>query len=776
MKNKMKKLWADLGRNIFVGVRLENNLKGLRYMAVVLSILGAVMFTINIVAGAYLVAMTSVAIIIAGAGIFHSALRGRRDIAFLISTIAIFAVFTYDVFCVGNNFAYLWILLVPLAVGFFFSARAGIFVSLFFQILFTVAFYSPVRVLIEKNYLPIVLERFPILLFFHMIVTGFVLVQYHRSILDQMDYENELEKAKNAAEKAKETAEKANTAKSDFLANMSHEIRTPINAVLGMNEMIHRESLRSEQLSSQGEDCTELFGIIKSYSENIESAGRSLLSLINDILDLSRIEAGRMTVTEAEYSLGSFLNDVCNMMLFKARSKGLEFFVDTDKNLPQGLLGDELRVKQVVINILNNAVKYTENGMIRFSVRLESDRTVKAGDRVNLVFSVEDTGVGIKKEDLDRLFTKFERVNLEHNSTVEGSGLGLTITRELLSMMNGDIFVSSEYGKGSVFTVTIPQTVTDPEFLGDFKERFGNKVIVEKKYSESFRAPNARILVVDDTRLNLIVVEQLLKQTGIGIDVALSGAEAIEKAAGKRYDVILMDQRMPEMSGTEAMRRIKESKDALNASTPVICLTANALAGARKQYLSEGFDDYLSKPINGASLETTVLRYLSRDKVEYSGKTATVSGANTADQRDIPGCFLPLTDAGIDPVIGLGFCQGDEEFYRYVLSEFAFSASEKTERMQNDFKNKDWRDYAVQVHAVKSTSHTIGATALSDLAFKLETSAENGGEDFILENHEEMISMYESVAEACRNTCLPGDAEDGGEILEFFPGNCEPSA
>ncbi len=408
-------------------------------------------------------------------------------------------------------------------------------------------------------------------------------------------------------------AESANHAKSEFLANMSHEIRTPINAVLGMNEMILREGHHARELKdSDVKGVKESIENIDLYAGEVKSAGHNLLAIVNDILDFSKIEAGRMDITEAPYQLSSVLNDINNMIFFKAQDRKLDFSIDVDRSLPDELSGDEVRVRQILTNILNNAVKYTEKGYVTLTVRGEK----KDEDTLIVSASVKDTGIGIKAEDRDKLFTRFQRLEMERNSTVEGTGLGLVITQKLLEAMNGTISVESEYGEGSVFTVTFPQKIVNEAPIGDYQLHFEENLKKAGSYRESFRAPDARILLVDDTRINLTVVVNLLRNTKIKIDTAMSGAQAVEMAAGTTYDIILMDQRMPEMDGTEAFHRIRETEGGASSESPVICLTADAVIGAKERYLAEGFTDYMTKPVDCFALEKLLMKYLPDKKVE----------------------------------------------------------------------------------------------------------------------------------------------------------------
>ncbi|MCR5507414.1 MAG: response regulator [Lachnospiraceae bacterium] len=419
----------------------------------------------------------------------------------------------------------------------------------------------------------------------------------------------------------KRIADDANEAKSQFLTNMSHEIRTPINAVLGLNEMISRECGKVKELDEGlSPAVSEALGNIGVYSGNIENAGNNLLSIVNDILDISKIEAGKMELVNAPYSLSSLLNEVNGLIAFKVAEKGLEFVMDADETLPDELYGDKVRVRQIMINILTNAVKYTDKGTVWLTVKGRSGGFVKEGGILNLSIMVRDTGIGIRREDMDRLFGTFERLELERNSTIEGTGLGLAITRQLLTMMGGNITVDSEYGEGSTFMITIPQKVVSTEPVGDVRAGGRNAGSSKQPYRVSFTSPASLILVVDDTKVNLLVAKALLRDTKIRIDTAGSGKQAIDLTKKNHYDLILMDQRMPNMDGTEALNNIRNQEEGLNVETPVICMTADAVIGAKERYIAEGFDDYLSKPIDSNELEQTLLKYLPKEKISDNDK------------------------------------------------------------------------------------------------------------------------------------------------------------
>ncbi|MCR4806410.1 MAG: response regulator [Lachnospiraceae bacterium] len=414
----------------------------------------------------------------------------------------------------------------------------------------------------------------------------------------------------------KQIADNANKAKSEFLANTSHEIRTPINAVLGFNEMISREYDKFNDMKEQDPPIIrEMFGHIGQYSRNIEAAGNSLLSIINDILDLSKVEAGKMDLSEGEYSLSSLLNEINSMISFRASEKGLEYVTDVDETLPDLLYGDKVRMRQVMINILTNAIKYTDKGTVWFTVRRRDRQKIREGEMLILTVMIKDTGIGIRKEDMDKLFDSFQRLELERNSTIEGTGLGLAISDLLVSMMGGNITVDSEYGAGSTFIITIPQKVISCEPIGNIKVSVDDPGNVRQPYKASFTAPDAHILIVDDTNVNLLVVESLLRDTKIRIDTAHSGSEAVSLCGENKYDLVIMDQRMPNMDGTEALGHIRSQKDGANRDTPIICMSADAVIGARERYIAEGFDDYLSKPINSHELEQALTKHLPQDKI-----------------------------------------------------------------------------------------------------------------------------------------------------------------
>lgn len=391
-------------------------------------------------------------------------------------------------------------------------------------------------------------------------------------------------------EKEKQIAIAASESKAEFLANMSHEIRTPINTVIGMNEMILRENENTE---------------IDEYAHNIKSASQMLLSLINDVLDFSKIEAGKLQIVEKEYYLADVLNDIVLGTEIRIQQKGLKLNLDMDEMLPTILRGDDIRIRQILNNLLSNAVKYTEQGSVSFHATGEKDES-----GFSLVLTVKDTGIGIKQEDMDRLFASFQRLELDKNRYIEGTGLGLNITDRLVSLMNGKIKVDSKYGEGSCFTVRIPQQVIDEQPMGTLEHGRSKSIKETTKKKSTIYMPDKIILAVDDTKMNLVVVKALLKRTGVQLDVASGGIECMEMTKTTKYDLILMDHMMPEPDGIETLHMIREDKENLNKETPIVVLTANAIAGMREMYLKEGFVDYLSKPIEIDKLESVLKQFL----------------------------------------------------------------------------------------------------------------------------------------------------------------------
>ena len=526
---------------------------------------------------------------------------------------------------------------------------------------------------------------------------------------------------------------RANEAKSQFLANMSHEIRTPINGILGMDSVLlkecHDENLRE-------------------YAKNIQSAGQSLLSIVNDILDISKIESGKMEILTIRYQLFSVLNDCYNLTKIKLQNKPVSFIMQINEKLPSWLYGDEVRIRQIINNFLSNAVKYTKEGNITFELDFEE----KTDEQILLVITVRDTGIGIKEEDLGKLFESFTRIEEKRNRNIEGTGLGLNLTKNLVNLMGGEVFAESTYGKGSCFTAKIPQKIADAKPMGDFGKRYQQYLSTSDDDKLSFLAPDAKILVVDDVTMNLKVVEGLLKATKIQIDTAVSGSECLECVKTTPYQMIFLDHMMPEMDGLETLEHMKNLADNPNAQTPVIMLTANAIVGAKEEYIEAGFTDYLTKPIRETELLEMILKYLPEELVCENGGQGIEKSQDAQDmeQPEAGGEGAePLQRLeqleGLDVKTGLTYCMNEEDFYIEMLQEFL--QADKASQLKHFLAEEDWDNYRTTVHALKSTSLTIGAAHLSGEAKALEMAAKEGNMDYIRSHHDGVMDEYKELTD-----------------------------
>ena len=532
---------------------------------------------------------------------------------------------------------------------------------------------------------------------------------------------------------ASDTALAASKAKSQFLAQMSHEIRTPINAVLGMNEMILRESKSEEILD---------------YAGNIQSAGRTLLTLINSILDFSKIEDGKMEIVPVRYEIQSLINDLVNMTVERAKKKGLEFKTEIDSGLPKSLYGDDVRLRQIITNILTNAVKYTPEGSVTLKIKArELD-----SDTCELEISVKDTGIGIRAEDMDKLFQSFQRLDDEKTRNIEGTGLGIAIVQKLLGMMKSKLEVASEYGHGSEFSFKLIQKIIDKTPIGDYAAHEVKSAdnSIEKRY---LTAEGAKILAVDDNDMNLKVISGLLKRNKIYPDVAESGQLGIELAKKNFYDIIFLDNMMPGLSGVETLKIMQRDK-ILSEKTSVVMLTAGAMAGMREIYLREGFDDYLSKPIEVSELESVLERHLPAEivsfEVEGQEKPAETPapveeeekvGEDEFSKREKKKFAEICPDINLET--GLKYCMDSKSFLIQMFT--TFTDAKRAEKVQEAFDSADWKNYQILVHALKSTSLSIGAEKLSEQAKSLEMAAKDGNIEEITANHGELMSSYEKI-------------------------------
>ncbi|WP_051656534.1 response regulator [Butyrivibrio sp. AE3004] len=535
---------------------------------------------------------------------------------------------------------------------------------------------------------------------------------------------------------AKKVAEDASNAKGLFLANMSHEIRTPINAILGMDEMIIRQTNDRKLVQ---------------YAYSIKSSATSLMALVNDILDFSRVEAGKLRLIEDKYHVSTMLTDMIIIIKDRAESKGLSFEVNVNKDMPEQLIGDGTRMKQVIINLLTNAVKYTNKGF----VKLELDFIKINDEEIDFSVSVKDSGIGMKKEDIDKIFLAFERFDEKKNSSVEGTGLGMSIAKQILDAMGSNININSVYGVGSVFSFVVRQKVSSWEPVGDYENTAEKAEAELKGYKPSFYAPDVRILTVDDMEINLRVVKGLLEQTGILIDTALGGKEALDLIAKNKYDLMLIDHRMPGMDGIELLNRIRGDNNNQNKDCICIALTANVREGVREMYIKVGFNDYLEKPVSGTVLEEMLMQYLPKDKLRDSEERPVNEKPEEVIAIEDESSVSPevheeinkLQETGIvDINAGIEYA-GDEDLYAETLRFFRDTIDEKADEIESLYFAENIEDYTIKVHALKSSSRLIGASGLSEKAKLLEEAGKNNDLEYIRNNTSDVLYEYRGLKE-----------------------------
>ncbi len=544
-------------------------------------------------------------------------------------------------------------------------------------------------------------------------------------------------------EKARDEAERANAAKSRFLANISHEIRTPINTIIGMDEMILRENAHGVPKG--------YFLSIVNYGLDIKNASEMLLNLINDLLDISKIESGKMHLVEQEYDVQEMLRQIVSMIRVRSTDKGLFFDVNVDEMMPKRLYGDVGKIKQIVLNLLTNAVKYTEKGGFALDVQMEE----REDDTCIVRFSVKDTGIGVKEENLEKLFTAYERLDEERNSNIQGTGLGLDISRRFAGLMQGRLWCESVYGEGSEFILTVPQKIVDVTPLGAFSEEVDESAA--GPYLPKFVAPDADVLVVDDNPMNLNVFKGLLKATGVFVVTALSGEDALEKIRETKFDVVFLDHMMPGMDGIETMAHIREFDEDL----PVYALTANTMVG-EEFYCSKGFNGYLPKPVDGKELEKTIMKHLSPERMQV----AELQDAGPQDDTLTADMSWIEEVEGISAEDGLKNSGGAENFLM-ALSMFEETIDENSNLLETTQANGDIRLFTIKVHSLKSSARIVGALQLSEMAAALEEAGNRGDRAYIDEHTGRLLEEYRAFKDklADLGTSQPAADEEGKEEI-----------
>ena len=586
-------------------------------------------------------------------------------------------------------------LAVPLC--FYMNHIAYSIIAVFSDLLMLYAFINALRMTGISVSLTI---PYMIIFFTIQIVMGVYMLRLKKSLSERILH----------TEQQKKEIEDLSEAQNSFFASMSHEIRTPINTIIGLDEMILRSKISDE---------------VREDAENIQSAGKILLHLLNDLLDISKIESGMMELTKAPYKTKDMFYEIYGMLNIRAQEKGLRLNIVLSPGIPQRLLGDEIRIKQILINLINNAIKYTKEGSISVSVYSQDDAGM-----ANMTYIVEDTGMGIKEESLPYLFTAYKRLDNERIKNIEGTGLGLSIVKQLVTMMNGKIYVDSVYGEGSSFKVVIPQHIVDGEPIGPFDVKDGVKRS-EDIYTTSFEAPDARILIVDDTPANLVVAKKLLRDTKVSIDTAENGVEALNMTIKKYYHVIFMDHFMPRMDGIECIRHIRAQKDGACTNSKIVVLTANVAPENEAEYIRAGFDGYLTKPITGKSIENELKRQLPQNMIHMIDKA----------ERKIN--------------------SEDEEFDKTLKNIFISSIDETARKLDMFLKNDDIKNYTITVHGLKSTANLAGEHEISNKAAQLEKAGKENDRETISRLHGDFISDYIS----CKKE-TDGKVKSKGQIAD----------
>jgi len=574
--------------------------------------------------------------------------------------------------------------------------------------------------------------------FIHKPFSNSIVQSRVRNQIQLVNQIRELVKLQEELETAVKTAEAANSTKSAFLARMSHEIRTPLNAVVGISEI----QLQNEDLPKE----------TKEAFTRIYNSGDLLLGIINDILDLSKIEAGRLELTPARYDVASLVNDTVFLNMIKYENKPIDFVLDVDEHVPSALFGDELRIKQILNNLLSNAFKYTNSGEVKLSVSAESSAE-NSTDAVTLIFHVRDTGQGMTREQLEKLGDEYSRFNQEANRTTEGTGLGMSITQNLVHMMEGEIKAESEPGKGSLFTVRLRQgNVGAPplgrevtEKLREFRSNYEAKAKKTQIVREAI--PNGKVLIVDDMDMNIYVAKGMLSPYGLQIDTATSGPEAIEKVKRSEYDLVFMDHMMPKMDGMEATQEIRKL-GGVYEKLPIVALTANAVAGMKEMFLSNGFNGFISKPIVMRELDNVIREWLSPEKVNHHAEPETADAADGDIYNSFVDAIKKIEEINVE--IGLNRFSSMKDMYRVTLEMFYKRIPIECNNMASSLAAKDLNSFMISAHSMKSSLATIGAMRLSEMSFELETASKKEDFDFCARHfpdyNEKLLSFHKKLA------------------------------
>lgn len=525
-----------------------------------------------------------------------------------------------------------------------------------------------------------------------------------------------------------EELEKVESSKDDFVANVSHEIRTPINTICGMSEIILNEELPLN---------------VQEKVMDIQRAGRSLMGVVSDILDFSELQSEEIQIEEESYHVSSSINDVVNMALAYKNDKKIDLIVECDPEIPSGLLGDEKKIRRVIIKLLNNAIKFTEAGRVTLSIGYRKEEY-----GINLSFTISDTGIGMREESLEKLFTTFSQVDSSRKRQAGGLGLGLAISQALVKKMGGTITVKSKWGKGTIVRFVVPQKVVDETPVGNIHNRRYTAKIddqVEEKQKEELapkkkiEASNVHVLIVDDNSMNLRVAEEMLNTYGIKVTKAYSGEEALAKITSMDYDFVFMDHMMPQMDGVETLHHIRKKIGTYYQNVPIIALTANAVAGNREKLLKEGFDDFLEKPIERSVLERVLRRTLPEHKF------AAVRNIGFTDYKSVAGNHSDwlhfLEESGLDVKKAILYCNGKDAYYK-ILQGYCREGEKTEKQLEELYRNQDWKNYTIAVHGIKSAMHSIGAMKLSEIAKLLEMAGKNEDIDYILEHHNQLMVEF----------------------------------